>query len=139
MKRKKVIIDAGPLVAFLNKNDQYHDWVKTQFSIISPPLITCESVISKACFILGRFPKGARHILELIQRELIVLPIDFQEESLSIKSLLERYDNVPMSVADACLVRLCEQISESVVCTTNRDFNIYRKNKRDVIPVIMPD
>lgn len=139
MKRKRVIIDSGPLVAFLNKNDPYHEWVKTQFSIIIPPLITCESVISEACFLLGRFPKGVRHILELIQRELIILPIDFQAESLSIKSLLEKYNNIPMSLADACLVRLCEQLSESVVCTTNRNFTLYRKNKRDIIPVILPD
>ena len=138
MKQKRVIVDTGPLVAFLNKNDSYHEWAKTQFSIITPPFISCESVISEACFLLRHFSNGARNILELIERELIVLPIDLLTESKSIKRLLEKYNNVPMSLADACLVRLSEQISESVICTIDSDFKIYRKNKRDIIPVIMP-
>jgi len=138
MKQKKVIVDTGPLVAFLNKNDSYHEWAKTQFSLISPPFISCESVISEACFLLCHFPNGAHNILELIERELIILPIDLQAESNSIKRLLEKYSNIPMSLADACLVRLSEQISESVVCTIDSDFRIYRKNKRDIIPIIMP-
>ena len=138
MKQKRVIVDTGPLVAFLNKNDSYHEWAKTQFSIITPPFISCESVISEACFLLRHFSNGARNILELIERELIVLPINLQTESKSIKRLLEKYNNVPMSLADACLVRLSEQISESVICTIDSDFKIYRKNKRDIIPVIMP-
>jgi len=138
MKQKRVIVDTGPLVAFLNKNDLYHEWAKTQFSLVSPPFITCESVISKACFLLRNFAKGARNVLELVERELIILPFDLQSESNLIKRLLEKYKNVPMSLADACLVRLSEQISESVVCTIDSDFRIYRKNKRDIIPVIMP-
>ena len=138
MKQKRVIVDTGPLVAFLNKNDSYHEWAKTQFSIITPPFISCESVISEACFLLRHFSNGARNILELIERELIVLPINLQTESKSIKRLLEKYNNIPMSLADACLVRLSEQISESVICTIDSDFKIYRKNKRDIIPVIMP-
>ena len=138
MKQKRVIVDTGPLVAFLNKNDSYHEWAKTQFSLLTPPFISCESVISEACFLLRQFSNGARNILELIERELIVLPIDLQTESKSIKRLLEKYNNIPMSLADACLVRLSEQISESVICTIDSDFKIYRKNKRDIIPVIMP-
>ncbi|MBN1465683.1 PIN domain-containing protein [candidate division KSB1 bacterium] len=137
--KRKIILDSGPLVAFLNKNDLHHDWAKRQFSMLMPPLITCESVLSEVCFLLGPFPKGARHALELMQRDLIVLSFDLQTESMSIKSLLERYEAMPMSLADACLVRLAEQISESVILTTNRNFTVYRKNKRDIIPVILPD
>ena len=139
MKQKRVIVDTGPLVAFLNKNDSYHEWVKTQFSLISPPFLSCESVISEACFLLRNFPNGARNVLELLERELIILPFDLQAESNSIKILLEKYRNVPMSLADACLVRLSEQISESIVCTLDSDFRIYRKNRRNIIPVIIPN
>ena len=138
MNRKRVIIDTGPIVAFLNKNDFYHEWAKTQFALLSPPLLSCDSVISEACFLLRSFPNGARNVLELIERELIILPFDLQSEANSIKRLLDKYNNVPMSLADACLVRLSEQISESVVCTIDSDFKIYRKNKRNIIPVIMP-
>ena len=138
MTRKKIIIDTGPLVAFLNKNDTYHEWAKTQFSLVNPPFITCEAVISEACFLLRTFTNGSRNILELIERELIILPFDLQSESNSIKQLLEKYKNIPMSLADGCLVRLSEQVSESVICTLDSDFKIYRKNKRDIIPIMMP-
>ena len=138
MKHKRVIVDTGPLVAFLNKNDKHHDWARTQFSLISPPLISCESVISEACFLLRNFTNGAQNILELIERELIILPFDLQAESNSIKQLMNKYKDVPMSLADACLVRLSEQISESVIFTIDSDFKIYRKNKRNIIPLITP-
>ncbi len=139
MKRKRVIVDTGPIVAFLNKNDRYHDWAQTQFALVYPPLISCESVVSEACYLLRNYKDGARNVLELLQRELIILPFDLQGESSSIRKLLEKYSSVPMSLADACLVRLSEQISGSAVCTLDNDFRIYRKNKRNVIPLIIPD
>ena len=138
MKHNRVIVDTGPIVAFLNKNDKHHDWARTQFSLISPPLISCESVISEACFLLRNFTNGAQNILELIERELIILPFDLQAESNSIKQLMNKYKDVPMSLADACLVRLSEQISKSVIFTIDSDFKIYRKNKRNIIPLITP-
>lgn len=139
MKQKRVILDTGPIVAFLNKNDTYHDWAKTQFSLLTPPLITCESVISEACYLLKNFTDGASNVLELVERELVLLPFDLQSEIVSIKKLLEKYKNIPMSLADACLVRLSEQISDSVICTLDTDFKIYRKNKRNIIPLIFPE
>jgi len=86
--------------------------------------------------LLRNFTNGAQNVLELIERELIILPFDLQSESKSIKQLLDKYKNVPMSLADACLVRLSEQISESVIFTLDRDFKIYKKNKRNIIPLI---
>ncbi|MBC8382748.1 MAG: PIN domain-containing protein [Candidatus Cloacimonetes bacterium] len=139
MKQKRVILDTGPIVAFLNKNDTYHDWAKTQFSLLTPPLITCESVISEACYLLKNFTDGASNVLELVERELVLLPFDLQSEIVSIKKLLEKYKNIPMSLADACLVRLSEQISDSVICTLDTDFKIYRKNMRNIIPLIFPE
>jgi len=139
VKQKRIILDTGPIVAFLNKNDTYHDWAKIQFSLITPPLLTCESVISEACYLLKNFTNGASNVLELVERELVLLPFDLQSEIASIKKLLEKYKNVPMSLADACLVRLSEQISDSVICTLDTDFKIYRKNKRNIITLIFPE
>lgn len=139
MKQKRVILDTGLIVAFLNKNDTYHDWAKTQFSLLTPPLMTCETVISEACYLLKNFTDGASNVLKLVGRELVLLPFDLQSEIVSIKKLLEKYKNIPMSLADACLVRLSEQISDSVICTLDTDFKIYRKNKRNIIPLIFPE
>lgn len=139
MTQKKVIVDTGPIVAFLNKNDHFHEWAKNQFAVLNPPLITCESVISEACYLLKNFSHGASNVLELIERQLLILPFDLQSEIVIIKKLMEKYKNVPMSLADACLVRLSEQISNSVILTLDTDFRIYRKNKRNIIPLIIPD
>ena len=139
MMQQKVIVDTGPLVAFFNKNDSYHQWAKDKFVNFAPPIITCESVISETCFLLQKYPNGVHNVFELIERKLITLSFDLDLELKSVKRLMSKYANIPMSLADACLVRLSEQISESVVCTIDSDFRIYRKNKRDTIPVIMPN
>ena len=139
MKPKRIIIDTGPLVAFLNKSDKYHNWALTQFSQLNPPFFTCESVISEVCFLLRNTANGPQNVFKLLERELIQIPFKLEVEISTIKTLINKYRNIPMSLADACLVRMCEQIADSTICTLDSDFNIYRKDKRKVIPVIMPE
>jgi len=139
MKPKRIIIDTGPIVAFLNKSDQYHEWALIQFSQLIPPFYTCESVISEACFILRNINNGPIQVFKLLERELIKLPFKLEAEIDFISKLLNKYNDVPMSLADACLVRMSEQISESTICTLDGDFKIYRKAKRKIIPLITPD
>lgn len=139
MKLQKVIVDAGPLVSFINKNDRYHEWAIAQFATMRPPLLTCEAVLSESCFLLRNFKNGAINVLELFERGLLAIPSRLEDEFSAIKILLDKYQNIPMSLADGCLVRMAEQISDSVVFTLDSDFKIYRKNRRRVIPTIMPD
>jgi len=77
--------------------------------------------------------------LKLIERELIQMPLKLKDEISLVESLLDKYKNIPMSLADACLVRMSEQIADSTICTLDSDFKIYRKDKRKVIPLIIPD
>jgi predicted nucleic acid-binding protein len=139
MKAKRVIIDTGPLVAFINKSDTYHDWAVTQFSQLNPPFVTCESVISEVCFLLRHTENGSQNALKLVERELIQIPFKLEAEISTIMTLINKYKNIPMSLADACLVRMSEQIADSTICTLDSDFKIYRKEKRKMIPVIMPE
>jgi predicted nucleic acid-binding protein len=139
MKLQKVIVDAGPLVSFINKNDRYHEWAITQFATMSPPLLTCEAVLSESCFLLRNFENGAINVLELLERGLLAIPFRLEDELSAIKILLNKYKNIPMSLADGCLVRMAEQISDSIVFTLDSDFKVYRKNRRKVIPTIMPN
>jgi predicted nucleic acid-binding protein len=139
MKPKRVIIDTGPIVAFLNKSDYYHDWALTQFSQLNPPFFTCESVISEVCFLLRNAENGIKNVLKLLERDLIQINFKIESEISPIMSLIAKYNNIPMSLADACLVRMSEQISDSSICTLDNDFRIYRKEKRKLIPVIMPE
>ena len=138
MKTARIIVDTGPLVAFLNKNDKYHDWTVPKFSKLSPPFYTCEAVLSEACFLLGQYELGANNILSLLERQLLMLPLKIVDEISALKKLINSYKNLPMSLADACLVRMSEQITDSIIFTLDSDFRIYRKNKRNIIPTIMP-
>jgi uncharacterized protein len=139
MKKQKIIIDTGALVAFFNKSDYYHKWAISQFSILKPPFYTCEAVISETCFLLKNYKNGATNIFKLIDRELIKIPFILKSEINTIDNLMDKYRNIPMSLADGCLVRMAEQITDSVILTIDSDFKIYRKNKRKIIPVIMPN
>lgn len=134
-----LLVDTGPLVAFLNRRDQYHQWATTQMARVTPPLLTCEAVISEACFLLRASRGGSVAVLDLLERGLVQVPFRLGEEILPIKRLVARYANVPMSLADACLVRMTELYAGSMLLTCDGDFQIYRKNRRQRIPTRMPD
>jgi predicted nucleic acid-binding protein len=135
----RVLIDTGPLVAFLNRRDQYHAWAKEQMARLEPPLLTCESVLSEVCFLVRNLRGGSEAIIKLVQRGLVTVAFDFQAETTPVGKLLARYANVPISLADACLVRMAELYEGSVILTLDGDFRVYRKHGRYVIPVVMPD
>ncbi len=136
--KRQVILDTGPLVAFVNSRDKYHKWATLQWAQIEPPLLTCEAVLSEACFLLGSLDRGQIAVLELLQRSVLHIPFVMFEHVKQIARLLQKYSNVPMSFADACLVRMTEVYAESLVLTLDADFSIYRKNKRQVIPTLSP-
>jgi len=135
---KKIIVDSGPLVAFLSKKDAFHEWALSQFSFLNPPFFTCESVISEVCFLLRNTQNGPQNVFRLIERNLIKIQFNLEPELTIISGLINKYKNIPMSLADACLVRMSEQISNSIICTLDSDFKIYRKDKRKIIPILIP-
>jgi predicted nucleic acid-binding protein len=134
-----VLVDTGPIVAFLNSRDRYHEWSKETFAGIESPVLSCEAVLSEACFLLRNAQGGGEAVLKLVDRGLVRLPFHLDAETGPIRRLLSRYSNVPMSLADACLVRMSEQVLDSVLLTLDRDFKVYRKHGRNVIPTRMPD
>jgi predicted nucleic acid-binding protein len=133
-----VIIDTGPLVAFLCRDDGHHGWVTAQLALVEPPLLTCESVLSEAAFLLRRVGRGADALLALVRRKLVRVPFQLEAELPAVERLMARYANVPISLADACLVRMSETHAGSVVVTLDSDFRTYRRHGRNVIPLIAP-
>lgn len=136
---KKILTDTGPLVALLDRRDRYHEWAKAQVEGIDPPLYTCEAVLSEACFLLRQVPGGPQNVLDLVRRGLLVVAFSIQNEASTLVSLLMRYSNVPMALADACMVRLSELNPGSPLLTFDSDFKIYRIHGRGAIPIVMPD
>jgi len=136
--KRQVLLDTGPLVAFLNRQDDFHEWVKKELAAIAPPLLTCEAVLTETCFLLRNIYQGPESVMALVERDQIQVPFKLNDEALSVSDLLIRYKSVPVSLADACLVRMAEQYPQSHILTLDSDFRIYRKNKNQQIPVIMP-
>jgi uncharacterized protein len=133
-----LLLDTGPLVAFLNRNDDHHGWATRVLARLAPPLLTCEAVLSEACFLLRRSRGGPEAVLQLVERGLVVDGFRCEQEIPALRRLLARYADVPMSFADACLVRLSEQHPSSRLLTLDHDFKVYRRNGRQVIPVLSP-
>jgi predicted nucleic acid-binding protein len=135
--RQTIIIDTSALVALINPNDPHHQWAVEQWSKTYPPVLTCEAVISETCFLLRRV-----HLIEavfgMIETQAIAIDFNLQRETFNIRQLMKRYESVPMSFADACLVRMSEKWVNSAVFTLDSDFSIYRRDRNNLIPLIAP-
>jgi predicted nucleic acid-binding protein len=137
--KRNIIIDTGVIVALVNRREQTHQWVKNTLKSLSLPFLTCESVITESCFLLKNVHGGENAVLNLINSNKLQIPFNLSEEVTEIKQLIKQYKYVPMSLADACLVRMSELIKGSSVFTLDSDFIIYRQYKNQVISVIMPE
>jgi len=102
------------------------------------PFLTCEAVITEACFLLRNVYRGEEEVMNLLETEILHIPFCLSDEVVAIRQFLIRYQSVPMSLADACLVRMAELYSECSVLTLDSDFNIYRKNRDRLIATITP-
>jgi predicted nucleic acid-binding protein len=135
---RDVLVDTGPLIALVDHRDRYHEWVRSQFDEILPPLQTCEAVLTEACFLAGRLPAGVPAVLGLFERGACALTLDLARNFDRVSGAIQKYGDVPMSLADACLVRMSELVPGCVVLTLDRHFRIYRRHQRQRIPLLMP-
>jgi uncharacterized protein len=133
-----VLIDTGPLIAYLNPNDTHHVWAVKILSDVDLPLLSCEAVIAEAYFLLRRDHLGADALMQLLEDGIIQIPFSLNHEVSALRTLMQRYRSVPMSLADACLVRMSELNREAKLLTLDSDFLIYRRDRNAIVPVIMP-
>ena len=135
-----VIADTGPIVALLDAGDAHHDWARAQFAALRPPLLTCEAVLSEASFLVQRAGADPGLPAALVaQGVLRVEPaVRTDGDAVAIARSIRQYRSVPMSFADACLVRLVEQQDRGSILTLDSGFRIYRRDGRRVIPLLIP-
>ena len=132
------LLDTGPLVSFLASGLRHHAWAVEQWKRLRPPLLTCEPVLTEAAFLLKREGFDADALFTLLERGVIRIALAVKDEQADLRALMRRYRNRPMSLADACLVRLSEIHTSGEVFTLDSDFRIYRRHGNRVIPVRMP-
>ena len=133
-----VVVDTGPIVAMLDADETNHEWVMGQIRRLRPPLLTCEAVLTEAAFLVARGGSTPDVIPQLVTRGLLTVAKLFDDDAAAIAKLMIRYRSVPISLADACLVRLAERTSNATVFTLDSDFRIYRQKGRRIIPLLSP-
>ena len=138
MASSKHIVDTGPLVALIDASDQDHSWSKKTLGNLPCPLITCEAVLSEVLFLLRRDVAAPQKINVLFERGLLVSHPIMDLQYAGVLSLMQTYRDVPMSMADASLVKISEIIPSSSIVTLDSDFLIYRRHRNKSIPTLMP-
>ena len=136
--RPVVLLDTGPLVAFLDRREEHHEWAKREFGQLHPPLLTCEAVLAEACWLVRGISGGAGVIMELVERGIVKVPFRLESDAEKVRKAMDRYSNLPMSLADACLVRMAESHTAAAVLTLDSHFHVYRLSNRRIVPVRMP-
>ena len=131
-----VIVDASFLVSLLSRRESNHRWAVDQALRLPPPWKTCEAVLSEAFYLLGT--RGDFALAALLRRGSVVPDFHLAESTGAVLKLMQKYANVPMSFADACLVRMTETLADPVVLTTDTDFRVYRRHSRQTVPCVMP-
>jgi len=132
------IVDTGPLVAFFDRAEQHHDWVAERIEQLEAPLLVCEPVLAETMYLLARYPKAQDVVFELIHNGALSIAFRIEEHIGALRSLLRKYQDIPMSLADACIVRMSEIYERHAVLTLDSDFLVYRKHGRAALPLIHP-
>lgn len=131
-----MLADSGFLIALLSQSDQHRKWAVAQVPLLHHPWITCEAVLSEAFHLLGH--QGRPQLAELLTRGVVKVEFTLGEHLAPVLNLMNKYAGVPMSFADACLVRMTETLAEPSIVTTDNDFRLYRRHGRQVIPCLIP-
>ena len=134
----RTLLDTGPLVAYMSDRDEWHEWAVTQFSSLRPPLLTCQPVLAETCFLIQRNGGQPAETLQLLQLGVFEAALDLNTEAAALEALMRRYDDMPISLADACLVRMSEVHADCRLLTLDRDFRRYRRHGRQMIPLLAP-
>lgn len=133
---RSVLVDAGFLVALLSRRDAHHRWSVAQSERFPPPWNTCEAVLSETFHLLGS--RGAPALIGLLHRGAVTVTFDLDANLDIVLQLMQKYADLPASLADVCLVRMSETFRDPTVITTDADFRVYRRQSRRVIPCVTP-
>jgi len=139
----QAIVDTGPLVAFFDRSERYHRWAAERVEELDAPLLVCEPVLTEAIYLLARFPRAQDALFNLLQNGALAVAFRLAEHIGALHRLLRKYRDTPMSLADACVVRMAEIHENHSVLTLDSDFAVYRKHGRVPItlmhPAVVPD
>ena len=132
------IVDTGPLVAFLDRSERHHHWVADRIDELEVPLLVCEPVLAEAMHLLSRLSRAQDALYGLLENGALRIAFRVEEHVPALRTLHQKYRDRPMSLADACIVRMAELHERHAVLTLDSDFPVYRKHGRAPLALIYP-
>ena len=135
---RAAIVDTGPLVAFVDRAEQYHQWAIARIEELEAPLLVCEPVLAEAMHLFGRLSRAQDALFGLLENNALRIAFRMEEHLASLRRLLAKYRDRPMSLADACVVRMAEIYERHAILTLDSDFAVYRKHGKVPLAVIHP-
>ena len=127
---KATLLDTGVIVALLDQDEQHHLQCVEVISDIIGPLVTCEAAVAEVCYLLRRTPGAHGAAIKNIANGVFQIPVRLVDRAAPVETLLKKYRDVPMDLADACLLDLADQMDCGQILTLDRDFELYRWRSR---------
>ena len=138
MNPDQIIIDTGPIVSLFSNRDQWHNWTERFFDTLDIPMITCQAVLTESLFLMHRNNVQSDELFSFIKKGILIIENFNRNDWDNISKKMKKYSNIPMSFADACLVRMSENTPDARLFTLDSDFKIYRKTNNHVISLVIP-
>jgi uncharacterized protein len=132
------IVDTGPLVAFFDRAERHHRWATERIEKLEAPLLVCEPVLTEAIYLLARYAKAQYALFELLQNGALKIALRIEDHVDALRRQMQKYRDTPISLADACVVRMAEIHDRYDVLTLDADFSVYRKHGRVPLKLIYP-
>jgi predicted nucleic acid-binding protein len=124
------LLDTGVIVALLDRSERYHERCLAVLDDLPESLVTCEAVIAEACYLLRTVAGAAEAVIGNVASGVFHIPIRLADQAPAVEKLLRRYRDVPIDLADACLIDLADQLGTGRILTLDRDFEVYRWRSR---------
>jgi predicted nucleic acid-binding protein len=131
------LVDAGPLIGLLDRDDAWHEWSRQTLTVLNEPLATTETAVAEACHRLRKLRPALAELMTLIGEARVVLEPVLSSQSTRVRGLIEKYPE--MDAGDATLVVLSELHPDAKLITLDRDFQHYRRFRNQMIPLVTPN
>jgi len=125
-----VLLDTGVIVALLDRSERHHSRCVDVLGELTGTLVTCEAVIAEACYLLRAIRGAPEGVVANVATGVFQTPVRLADQAVSVEKLLKKYGDVPMDLADACLVDLADRVGTGRILTLDQDFDVYRWRAR---------
>jgi predicted nucleic acid-binding protein len=135
---KPVLLDTGVIVALLDRSEKNHTRCVRIVKDLTLPLATCEAVIAESCYLLRTVAGASEAILENVEKGVFQIPFSIYRSATFVRRITRKYRDHGIDFADACLIRLAEELDTGEILTLDSDFQIYRWKKNRPFQFLIP-